>query len=316
MKQLVVLAALLATVGIAREVRAGACAPQTWTPVIISPAGKPLPSDGALLVGAKSTAGDPVGGAGANPVVAKWTLGKGKKAVPLKAEAVAPGLGRYTWDKAAPGKHKVFDAKGKEIGEIEIGATKAKPLGAPKVEGVYSYSQTFTVKHGPRPGSRTAQYVTVRLESAAPADAVGLVLFIGEGDKARGGLFTRVGSTMTDVQMFRAGGRCQPYLRGQVRPNGGQKVSLAWVGRDGSLSPRSAVVTVSDSAPGPRTKKTLANKAITRTQATGDDKSAKRPPEPNKKKSKKGCAVGGDQSPLTFGLLMLVGLACVRRRKG
>jgi hypothetical protein len=233
---LVAAAALLAG-----EPLAGAkCARIVLEPEVLTHAADVIPGGGGVLVGYRSSTdwekASPAGDPAFDP---DWRFLVLKKRVKPKYEQLAPGLGVYR-----PGTIKGSKTVTVALrdGTLKVGTFKARKkakklaLAAPDVSAL-----ALTVDGGRRWGDEIT--ATATLAAAPPAEAVGLIVYLGDTADAPAISWANVkGSTSTSVVMFRSRSHCGGNPPGMSAPRAADLVTFAWVDQFGRLSPRSAAV--------------------------------------------------------------------------
>jgi hypothetical protein len=169
-----------------------------------------------------------------------WRFLVKKKKVKPRVEQLAPGLavlrpGKITGKKVV--KVGLRDAEGNTIGTFKARKKVSKfRAAAPGVTAL-----KLTVSSGYRWGDEIT--ATVELDAPPPADAVALVLYLGEGDSAVAISWANVkGSTATSFTIFQSHNHCGGNAPGMRAPKAADLVTFAWIDPFGRKSPRSATV--------------------------------------------------------------------------
>jgi hypothetical protein len=192
-------------------------------PNIASPSGISLPRDGGIVVGAFSADGPlPKGDPAVQP---GWRIKHGEVRTPPRIETLAPGLVVYK-SAARTGRIDLEDGT-KQMRAWVLATNRTRPvLAAPDVKRAeLSIGPGFTS-------------IEVELTSAAPADAIALILTDRQGT-ARSWWLSRRGSL--HQQAF-VQNRCEVVPNGSVLSQVGDEIQFVWVDSAGRLSPASSPV--------------------------------------------------------------------------
>jgi len=238
MKMLIGLVA--AATMLAGEPGAGAkCARITLEAQVLTHGGDVIPGGGGVLVGYSLSTDYDATPKGGDPAYRDdWRFLVKKRKVKPKIEQLAPGLAVLR-----PGAIKgsktisvaLRDAKGGRVGTFKARSRKAAfTAAAPGVKDL-----TLTVSSGMRWGDEIT--ATATLDAAPPADAVALIMYLGDKDDSPAISWVNVkGSTATSVVLFQSRSHCGGNPEGMSAPRAADLVSFVWVDQFGRKSARSA----------------------------------------------------------------------------
>ncbi len=232
----------------ASEARAGACAMPTGVVMVVTPATTPIPRGEGILVQVGTDPTRSLGlargildapGGGEREIVARLER-DGRPTIALRAEALAPGLGRLVPERApAAGTWRVVTSEGSV--EVTFGAAPAQPgPGAPQL---VSMERSMNTWHGPGGGGTTTA-ITAHTRSAIRAPAIGVIVYAVAPSAESPWLARPLSGQELGIVVYRSGGRCAFYLPGENPPSPGAQVRIAAYDLWGRVSPRSESVTV------------------------------------------------------------------------
>lgn len=154
------------------------------------------------------------------------------KATPATADVIAPGLVVYRPPSGARA-YVLLDGDGKRTASAKVEGGKRDPLAAPDVTAVIS---------GTSRGRHPSVFVNVELATAAPPDAVALVIGPAKGPARSWGPIVGPGTTINVYST--AGGCVSTFPEGTVASQPGDPVIAFWVDAWGRRSRVSPVVIV------------------------------------------------------------------------
>jgi hypothetical protein len=209
------------------------CAQASLMPQVLTRRDTKLPADGGVLVGYAYATGADREDSGPDPSDVKWTATAGKAKVTLTRTPLAPGLSVYR----PPANVSAFKLanKTKDHGSYTHEATSAPTaMAAPVAKAVTSKSvDSFR--------SMTTT-VTLKLGTAAPADAVAIIAYDPAGKALVFAGLPDTHDKVLELELEQSGGHC-----GTPRPSGegalAGKLTFAYVDAFGRLSAKSAPIT-------------------------------------------------------------------------
>lgn len=211
------------------------CARPSAGSEILTPAKATVAADGGVLVAAATQHGSQLSGSedGKNP---RWRFTAAEKQVEIEMVPLAPGLFRYRPVRALAGAAALVDGKTTKL-DVTFSATKPALLPAPVVTAVRYHTERL-VRGG------FSERVQATFKTAAPADAVAVVVFAvtKNGNEPRSWMRIDEGTLQTLVAG--TAGRCDPGVPGEIISKPGDSIALAWVDAHGRLSKLSATTTV------------------------------------------------------------------------
>ncbi len=220
MKSAVALVAAAALAGMAAPVDAK-CMQLELRPHVLNTVATVTPDGGGIVVGMM--------GAGLDDKTERtedlptWRIRAGKSMVPPAITTIAPGLVVYSLPTATRGSGDLVTGKRTRLGSLSRIKAEFGPLVAPRV---------IAIKHTDENMGRWKNVDTlVELDGTVPAGVVALVLFDSKGTAITWGV-ANAGAAAVRVY---SSGHCD-VSNGTLPPTIGDKVTLAWVGRNGRQS--------------------------------------------------------------------------------
>lgn len=239
MKMIVGLVAVTAL--LAGEPGAGAkCARVVLEPELLTHGGDVIPGGGGVLFGYTNSTDYDQASSGDDPSFdASYRFILRKRKIKPSYEQLAPGLGVYRFGKITGTKAVAISMTG---AGGKVGAFKArKKTSRPRFSAPGATALTLTVKSGYRWGDEIT--ATVTLDAAPPAEAVALIMYLGDTEKVEPISWANVkGGTSTSVVIFQSRNHCGGNPAGMAAPKAADLVSFAWVDQFGRRSARSAAV--------------------------------------------------------------------------
>lgn len=192
-------------------------------PVVQTPMGATIASDGGFVVGARSRPGHDVG-TGEIAVQPDWKLRAGGAVARPKVDVLAPGLAVYRLPAKATDA-TLEDGKGKVLGKATVVPGAPTTMAAPRIK---------TIVAGKTGGKHPTTFVTAMLDGAAPKDALALVITDGAG-VARSWGAVMPGTDRVFVIDNHQG--CGTFPNGTQLSNPGDTLVAFWVDVRGHRSP-------------------------------------------------------------------------------
>jgi len=191
-----------------------------------------VPADGGgIVVGTMSVSYDETDTGEA--LQKTWGFLTGRDIMQPVLTVLAPGLVVYGVQPTVRTTGELTDEKGAVVAKLAQTQTKVARLAAPKIKAVVHYDD------GPNPMRRKVS-TKVKLDGAAPADAVAMVLMDRKRTARSWGTVT---AGATDVEVYYQY-RCKVLPNGTLASKVGDKVIVAWVDKYGRLSATTKVFTI------------------------------------------------------------------------
>lgn len=163
-----------------------------------------------------------------------WKIRAGKSLVAPATTTLAPGLVVYSLPATTKGSGDLVTGKRKRLGSLSRSKGDYAPLVAPKV---------LAIKHSADDSKWNNTDTLVELDGVVPGGVVAMVLFDGKGTAITWGVANAGASS---VRVY-SSGHCE-VSNGTKPPTIGDKVTLAWVGRNGRLSKVTTAIAVAKGA--------------------------------------------------------------------
>lgn len=199
-------------------------------PVVRTPQGGTIASDGGFVVGTRSRPGNDVG-KGEIAVQADWKIRAGSVRSTPKIDVLAPGLAIYRLPAKATDV-VLEDGKGKVVGKATVVPGAPTTLAAPRIK---------TILSGRTGGRHPTTFVTAELDGAPPNEALALVLTDAAG-VARSWGFVPPGGK--EIPIFDNHQGCGTFPNGTVQSRPGDVVVAYWVDTRGHRSPTTPKIIV------------------------------------------------------------------------
>ncbi|MBX3162236.1 MAG: hypothetical protein KF773_40100 [Deltaproteobacteria bacterium] len=186
-------------------------------PVVETPAGAAIASDGGFVVGLRSRPGD-------DGSIAGWKLRAGGAPAAPTADEIAPGLTVLRIPPKAT-EAILLDDKGKQVAKAKVVPGAPTTMAAPRVIGIVS---------GTSRAVHPTTFVVVELDGAPPDDALALVVADPTGVARSWG---PVMGKMSRVAVYDTQSGCGTHPAGTILSRPGDKVVAFWVDARGHRSP-------------------------------------------------------------------------------
>jgi len=194
-------------------------------PTLLTTKVQVTPAGGGIVVGTQGAGRDDKTESAAD--VSKWKIRGGKKLETPVVTTLAPGLVLYS----TPGSGDLVNARSKRLGTLTRTKAALPELEAPKA---------VTIKHSGSEVRRWQEEDTlVELTGTVPDGAIAMILYDAKGTALTWNI-ANPGAVAVRVYSF---GHCD-VANGTRAPSIGDQVTLAWVDRNGRLSPMTKPIAV------------------------------------------------------------------------